>query len=481
MFQKIRIFLEKQHMIESGDHVIAGLSGGADSVFLLLLLDELRKTMGFSLTAVHVEHGIRGEESLRDAQFSRRLSESRGIPFVMYSADAPSRAKQRHLTLEEAARELRYECFRRALDECGADKVAVAHHADDLAETMLFHLARGTGIRGLSGIAPVLPFAASKPCAIIRPLLCVTRREIEEWLKKQGQSYCEDSTNSDLYYARNRIRTQILPEMRLLNARAAEHMQRTAAELAEISAFLDETALQRGRDCYEKRDCPGHPEAQEIRIDCEKFLALPAVLQKNLMHQLIAMAAGRKKDIGAVHVELAIGLAAGGTGKRVMLPCGLIAEKSYGEVFLRKKEETNAGIPPADLKIPGVIFPVNGITVRTELIEFDGNLQQIPKKRYTKWFDYDKIKFTVQLRNRSKGDFLTINSDGGTKKLKNWFIDEKIPQNKRDAIPLLADGNHILWVCGYRISEAYKVSKETKRVLVVALDGKIHSEDEVNE
>ena len=178
MQKKIQIFMEQYHMIENGDHVVAGVSGGADSVCLLRVLCELRECMGFSLSAVHVEHGIRGAESLSDAAFVRELCAALEVPLLSFSVDAPGRAGARHQSLEEAARDLRYESFYAACRQLGANRLAVAHHGDDCAETLLFHLSRGTGIRGLCGIVPVRKLEQVE-ATLIRPLLCLTREEIE--------------------------------------------------------------------------------------------------------------------------------------------------------------------------------------------------------------------------------------------------------------------------------------------------------------
>ena len=314
MQKKIKIFLEKYHMIEQGDHIVAGISGGADSVCLLLILKELRETMDFELTAVHVEHGIRGEESLRDAAFAEKFCQEQQIPFLTFSVDAPKKAKEDRQTLEEAARELRYDCFYQACQSCGGNKIAVAHHGDDCAETMLFHLSRGTGIRGLCGIAPMRdaasdqaePVSGKKTYPVIRPMLGVARSEIEQFLEEQGQTYCTDSTNMDVTLARNRIRSKILPELSAINPQTVQHMVRTAGYLEEVCDFLDEAAWEAGKEgviCSYERD-----RIREIRISAEKFAVLHPVLQKNLLHRLLGEIAGSRKDITALHIDGVCGL-----------------------------------------------------------------------------------------------------------------------------------------------------------------------------
>ncbi len=460
MLKKVKIFIEKYHMIEQGDRILAGVSGGADSVCLLLLLAELQEIMGFSLSAVHVEHGIRGEESLEDAAFTESLCRSMGIPFRRYTVDAAAYSEETGKSLEEAARELRYDCFRKAAAAEHGAKAAVAHHGDDSAETMLFHLARGTGIRGLGGIAPVVRM---ENLQVIRPLLCLTRREIEEWLEDREQPFCTDATNADINYSRNRIRSRVLPGMKEVNVRAVAHMANTAEQLREICSYLDEAALLAGQGAYEMTE-----SGRRIRISGEAFRKLHPVLQKTLLHQLLGKLAGSRKDITSRHVEQVRELFFAGTGRQISLPYGITADQTYGIVNLFFEQEESALVPACRmLEIPGDTFCDNDMEFHTEILEFDGDFEKIPEKRYTKWFDYDKIKNTVWLRTRQPGDYFQSDREGSHKKLKRYFIDEKIPAGDRSRILLLAEKNHVLWVVGYRISEAYKVDDRTRKVLCV--------------
>lgn len=505
MQKKIQIFMEQYHMIENGDHVLAGVSGGADSVCLLRVLCELREWMGFSLSAVHVEHGIRGEESLSDAAFVRALCDTLDVPLLSFSVDAPGRAVERHQSLEEAARDLRYDCFYEACRQLGANRLAVAHHGDDCAETLLFHLSRGTGIRGLCGIVPVRKLEPVE-ATLIRPLLCLTRAEIENLLQEFGQDYRTDSTNLDENLSRNRIRSQVLPQLRQINSAAVPHMVRTAGYMEEVCAYLDAAAWEAGAHLIQYVPEAGHP--QEIRIRRSGFTELPGVLQKNLLQRLLGELAGSRKDITALHVEQVQALFAAQVGKRSDLPYQMQAEAGYEEVFLRRRnltglwkpsdeenhientdhtenrsgcirkryqndagQETAGAISVQALDVSGGGQQFNGLEITAEILPFDGNFQQIPEKTYTKWFDYDKIKNTVQIRTRRPGDRIQVRSGGGHKKLKDYLIDSKIPQSQRDSLVLLADGKEIIWVVGMRISEAYKITQETKRILSVCVNG----------
>ncbi len=471
MQKKIQIFMEQYHMIEHGDHVVAGVSGGADSVCLLLVLERLRKSMGFSLSAVHVEHGIRGAESLQDAEFVRELCERLQVPLRTFSVDAPARAQERRQSLEEAARELRYECFYEACRELGASRLAVAHHGDDCAETMLFHLSRGTGIRGLCGIVPVR-YVAEQNVDLIRPLLCMTRDEIEDFLQKEQQKFRTDSTNADQNMSRNRIRSQVLPQLRQINLAAVPHMVRTAGYMEEVCDYIDDAAWSLGKQYV--RYFPEEQKPQEIRITQAGFTEMPKILQENLLHRLLGELAGSRKDLTAVHVEKVRELFEFQVGRQIDLPYRMIAEAGYEEICLYRKPETNISQEKRTelpLDVSGQVQEFSGMQISARVFSFDGNFQQIPEKTYTKWFDYDKIKDTVQIRTRRLGDFLQVRSEGGHKKLKDYLIDSKIPQKERDALVLLADASHILWIVGRRISEAYKVTQETKRILEICVSG----------
>ncbi len=510
MQKKIQIFMEQYHMIEHGDHVVAGVSGGADSVCLLLVLERLRKSMGFSLSAVHVEHGIRGAESLQDAEFVRELCERMQVSLRTFSVDAPARAQERRQSLEEAARELRYECFYEACRELGASRLAVAHHGDDCAETMLFHLSRGTGIRGLCGIVPVRHMAEQN-LDLIRPLLCLTRTEIEEFLQKEQQEFRTDSTNADQNMSRNRIRSQVLPQLRQINLAAVPHMVRTAGYMEEVCDYIDDAAWSLGKQYI--RYFPETQKPQEIRITRAGFTEMPKILQENLLHRLLGKLAGSRKDITAVHVEKVRELFELQVGRQIDLPYQMTAEAGYEDICLYQKSETcktcgtnedvNAQITcktcgtnedvdaqantkgkknvheeiaqkkrtELPLNVSGQVQEFSGMQISARVFPFDGKFQQIPEKTYTKWLDYDKIKNTVQIRTRRPGDFLQVRAEGGHKKLKDYLIDSKIPQKERDALVLLADASHIVWIVGRRISEAYKVTQETKRILEICVNG----------
>lgn len=267
--RKVENFIIKEQMIEKEDRILLGVSGGADSVCLLCLLQELSKRMGFSLGVLHIEHGIRGEESLRDADFVRRLCREKGLPFEQRSYDVPKLAKEEGLSEEEAGRKVRYAAFSEKMEKEGYQKTAVAHNLNDNAETMLFHLARGSALAGLSGIPAVRG-------RIIRPLLCLERREIEAYLAAIGQDYCQDRTNQELIYSRNRIRHQILPELEEINPKAVEHMGKTAAFIGEADLYLTREAKKLEEACLKKKK-------GEVRIAIRELKEADPLLRRYLL------------------------------------------------------------------------------------------------------------------------------------------------------------------------------------------------------
>ena len=472
MIQKVLDHIEEYHMLEKGDHVLVGVSGGADSVCLLLVLRELREKYRLKVSAVHVEHGIRGEDSLRDAAFVQELCGRLDVDCVVRHCDVPAFSREKGMSLEEGARVLRYGCFAEVQRQLSADKVAVAHNQNDCGETLLFQLIRGSGLRGMCGIDPVRG-------NIIRPLLCVSREEIEAFLRGRGQAFCTDATNLETVYSRNKIRHQVMPVLREMNDGAVEHLYRSTRYAAEAAELVDALAREARERCVEERQPekmqPGKRCAESVQIK-ESLLNEQPLIRKTLVLDLLGEQAGGRKDISQVHVLKVLELFKKQVGRKISLPYGLQAERTYDGVeigCLRERESIVSGMPLE----PGIPLeiPARGWRITARILEKTGEFQEIPKKRYTKWFDYDKIKGTLLLRNRSQGDFFVMDAQGRRQSLKKYLINEKVPARKREEILVLADGSHILWAIGGRISEAYKVTKDTKRILEVQVNGgKLH-------
>ena len=464
--QKIFDVIRQYHMIGPGMRVIAGISGGADSVCLLCVLNEYRKKVPFELRVIHVEHGIRGEESLDDARFTEALCRSMQIPCCVYTADIQSVAAQSGQSLEEAGRAERYRIFEEVRRAWDADRIAVAHNENDQAETLLWNLVRGSGLKGLGGIRPVRGY-------LIRPLLFTSRTRIEEIVTEAGLAWRTDRTNLETEYTRNRIRHMVLPLLeKELNPCAVTHMAQAAQHLQQMQDYLGDRAADAARQCVRM-------EEEKINILLEPFFAEEKLIRREILREALSMRGGGLKDIGAVHIRMLEELAEMDCGKECHLPGGTRAVRENGILCLCSQEDhskaakKNAAEQEWIVPLPGVL-DAGKYRITAELLlnrpELESQIRE--EKKYTKWLSCDTIKCNVCLRTRRRGDYLIVNGQGGRKKLKDYFIDLKIPREKRDQIWLLADGSHVLWVVGYRISEAAKVGSETKQIVKIQMEEK---------
>ena len=451
------------NLIEDGDHVVVGVSGGADSLCLLLLLKEISSIVPFTISAVHVNHHLRGDEAVRDEEFTKNICEQWSIPCEVVHYDVSCISREEGISLEEAGRMVRREAFMnhwKRYDHIPEKKrkVALAHHQNDIAETLVHHLARGTDVAGLSPIR-------AKRDQYIRPLLCMTRTQIEAYLKEKNLEYMTDSTNDEDCYTRNKIRHHIIPYLEEhVNAKAVPHMVQVSESLGEVWDFLYDLYKETYQQYVEKNE-------QGILVK-EALFSEKKLLIKGVLRLVLEQICGSWKNIGRVHIEMIYELSKAEVGKRIHLPYKIKAYRTYhGILFERKKQDmvqtqTMEMNEQVELMIPcEVDFGAYHVTCTFVTDSF----QEIPEKTYTKWFDYDKIGDALVLRYRNKGDYLVVNAQGGRKKLKDYFINEKIPQVERDKIPLLCCGSHVAWVCGYRISERYKVDKTSKRIVKVQI------------
>ncbi len=455
MVKTVEKFIEENNMIQEHDTIVAGVSGGADSVCLLLMLIEYRKKVPFTLAVVHVNHKMRLEAG-QDANYVRTLCDSLGLPFYLYEEDVETLAKTKGLSTEEAGREVRYKAFLEVRNKLGGKgKIAVAHNENDCAETVLFHLFRGTGLTGLSGILPVRD-------DIIRPLLCLSRTEIEEYLNNRKIRWCNDSTNQENTYARNKIRNIILPfAEQEICTNSISHIAATAKEVAEVRSYLEAQTKELMKEMVSNLP-------KEALIPIKPFLSLPTLLQRNLLLSCMEQMTPGRKDITSAHILAIHGLFEKNGQKKVDLPYHLEAVKEYENVRIREKSDKENSFYETEVKVPSKIELPSGKTIEFKLISNE-KTQIIPEKTYTKWFDYDKILHCLMLRNRKTGDFLTINQNMDKKKLKDYLIHEKVPKDKRDDMILLTDKEHVLWVLGMRISEYYKVTEQTRQILQVTI------------
>ncbi len=458
MTDKVLAYIKQYHMISEGDRIVVGVSGGADSVCLLLMLLEIRKSLPIELYVVHVHHGIRGAEADEDAVFVKQLCEINDISFYLFWEQVPEYAKQHALSIEEAGRKLRYEAFEQVKETCHASKIAVAHHKDDQAETVLFHLFRGSGLKGLGGMKPVRG-------DIIRPLLCLERSEIESFLQEREQTYRTDATNEETTYTRNIIRHEVIAVAKAqIQEQVVVHIADTAMRMQQAEQFVEQ---------YAKKEYGNVVTVQEdvYRIHVKALSDIDPFIQTYIIRMCMEQLAEKWKDIAAGHVKDVLDLAAKDVGKSISLPQNMTARRDYEDILIYKKDvDTDKVTVCENVTVPGTIYLENDVCIDFQ-VEACENKGDIVQKKYTKWFDYDKIESDLLLRNRKTNDFMCINSNMDRQTIKTYCINEKIPKEERDQLLLLADGSHILWLIGYRISEQYKVTKETKNILKVRVYG----------
>ena len=442
MIKKVREYIKEHCMIREREKIVVGISGGADSVCLLFVLLELQKEWDLKLEAVHIHHGIRGADADADERFVRRLCENENVVLHVFHENVKEMAKELGMSEEEAGREIRRKHFVEVLKQTHANKIALAHHMNDSAETVLWNLCRGSKLRGLGGISP-------KEDVWIRPLLCAERWEIEEFLKEREIPYCIDETNMSDHYTRNKIRNHVLPYLEnQVNKKSVLHIQETAKRMQEIALFMEEETKKYMESCLvkEKKDV--------CFLNLLKFSEVPGVLKTEIIYSILCDVAGHRKDIESRHVNMILELCEKQVGRKCDLPYGMCAIRSYDGIKIYPEHYENH-------------FHEEKPDCKIRLLKKEEGTKTFPQNTYTKWFDYDIIKRTVEIRHRKPGDYIVIDRLGRKQKLKQYFINEKIPREIRDQIWLAADGDQIMWIIGYRQSQAYQITEKTKHVLEI--------------
>lgn len=454
MYQRVKEYIRRYHMLDGKDRVIAGVSGGADSICLLFMLEEMSRESGFSIVAVHVHHGLREDAADRDAAYVKAVCGKLGVGLRTFYEDVRGYAREKGLTLEEAGREVRRKIFEKVMGQEKGTKIALAHHQNDNAETLVWNLCRGCGLKGLGGIAPAVG-------VWIRPLLCLNREEIESYLENRGISYCTDESNLSDDYTRNRIRGHVIPYLEeQVNSRAVLHMSETMEQMRLVGEFVGQEVRRYEKACVRYRGC------KALLIESE-FRQVPEALRGFVLQEMLYKVAGRRKDIGSIHIRALEELQKRQVGRQVHLPYQMCARRCYEGI------EVSAG------KNGGEVIPMQkespaefcGCPVQARVFERTADMVIFPENPYTKWFDYDIIKNTVKIRHREPGDYITISKEGGTQKLKQYFINEKIPGSLRDRIWLAADGRHIMWIVGYRQNQKYQITDKTRQILELKFYG----------
>ncbi len=454
--QEMHRFISQHTMIEDGETVLVAVSGGADSLALLYGLHALHTQLNCHLHIVHLDHGLR-HDSAADTEFVREHAARLGLPFTRHAVELPHLIKQWKLSVEAAGRRARYEFYESVCAQVGATKVALGHHRDDIAETVLMNLIRGAGSDGLKGITPI------RDGKFIRPLAAFTRQEIESFLKSIDLVPRQDSTNTDKRYLRNRIRHELMPLLEQdYNPNIKAGLIRTAEVLSVESEYLDRIA----REAFDACKLP-LSQSTCVTLDREKFLRNHIALQRRILKYGITEVFGQVEDFYFEHYQGILGLINRNRPNAVLaLPNGIQFRRAYEQlIFEHTPVETEDFAYP--LNVPGKTFIP---TLNTEITAclYDTLPDDFPSLldgTFEAMFDYSKIQLPLIVRNRRQGDRFQPHGMQGTKKIKDFLMDTKVPRCERNRIPMVVCGDEILWVIGFTTNEMFKIRHQTRRCL----------------
>ncbi len=442
-------------MVAPGDAVLVAISGGSDSTALLHALAQLRSCLGIRLCAAHIHHGIRGREADADARAAEELAAGIHVPFSLRRVDVPAHARKYSLSLETAARELRYAALEAIAKRRRANHIATGHTLDDQAETVLLNVLRGAGPRGLAGIPPVRG-------AIIRPLIETKRVEAQQYCETQGLRYRVDRSNADLRHTRNRIRHEIIPALQRVQPAVASQLANLALIMRaedEVMDWLADSVL-----------CEIEAETEEgISIPRGGFVELPTAIQRRVIRKAIAKLKGDELDLEFERVDAVVHLALfGRTGAVVELPVGLFAKRGYREILIgcptQTADSTVSHHTPAiwELTVPGKIsISEFGVSISAR----HSRSRKLPSDPHIALVDADTLKLPLIVRTRRPGDRFRPTGMQAPTKLQDFFVNAKVPRADRDRIPLVVSEKEIIWVAGYRVSDIAKVTERTRRTV----------------
>jgi len=449
---KVKATLKNHRLLKFGDRILVSVSGGPDSVVLLAVLYELRDNFKWNLAVAHINHKLRGKESDKDLEFVKNLAAKYGLKFHSNSFNTKKFAREHKLSLEDAARQIRYDFLEKTAQKIKADKIALGHTQNDQAETVLMRLFRGAGTLGLSGI----PIKRGK---FIRPLLETSREEVLKYLKEKKVPYRIDKSNLSDSFLRNRIRHKFLPWLKKeINPEIISTLSRTATILNEIDQYLDkETEKFFGKLTQTSKN--------KILINRQRFSKLENIFKKNLVRYSWTKLTAEIYPLEFKQVERVLGLSeANQVGKRVNLKNGYWAELNSKHLVIFKKQPNKYKI---SVKFPGE-FKLNGYNLKARIIE----RKQLPDRVRTgsensAYLDLEKLKSPLHLRGFLPGDKFKPLGMKGNQKLSDFFVNSKIPRHKREEILLLTSKKKIAWIVGQRISDEFKITNKTKKVLAL--------------
>jgi len=442
MLSAVRKTIKKYEMLVPGERVVLGVSGGADSVGLLHALSEMWECE-LDIIVAHLNHGIRGKEAERDRDFTEKIAESLGLKFESASVDAPGYRKRKGLTLEEAARALRYKFFEEVREKYKADKIATAHTLNDQAETVLMRLIRGSGLTGLSGIPPVTEGS------VIRPLIETSRGEIEEYLESRGIEWIEDTTNELRTYFRNRIRLDLVSELTEYNPQVIETLARTSDILRLQDDFIKREGHKRFKRIFEAK-------GSELKGDLRKYKRLNAAMRLTTIRLALDELNEGLKNVSSVNLLSADEfLLSDTTSGEAEFPGGGVIAKGYDSFLVTTRavlgREFSYLIPS-----PGR-WTFEEFEIEIEKVKADNFIEQNEKIAF---FDPESVQFPIEVRSFQEGDRFIPLGMKGKKKVKKYFIDTKVPKFLRKRVPIFVSGNRIMWLGGLRMDERFRMKKK---------------------
>ncbi len=466
---KILEFIRKEGLIKKGEKILVGVSGGIDSVVLLYTLCDLAMLLEMPMPVVaHVNHMLRGKESDRDEEFVKGLAEDLRIQFVSERFDIKTLADTEKRSIQETARKYRLRFLEQAAEKTGCQKIATGHNEDDLSETTIMWITRGAGLKGASGILP-------KRGKFIRPLLCCTRQEIARLAEEKGLLHVEDSSNSKTDYIRNIFRHEIIPTIEQKCYRSAKkNIARFAGLIKDDMEYLELIA----GEISERIIYPLNPKF-ESTVDLQKMDTLHTAIKKRVIRNMIKEVSGSLENISSQHIDSIIELCSKKDGgrRRIDLPGELEAIKTYSKLMIRPllkgyKKDTLDPEKEYLVNYPGETL-IEGLELKidTELLPGGRSIEKYHfDDPYIAFFNFDRITLPLKLRLPKQGDTFIPFGSRGTKKISDFFIDSKISADERWNIPLLTDQNaNIMWVCGHRTSELYRLDYNVKNVLMVKI------------
>lgn len=467
--QSLAEVIDAERLLPSEGRLVLGVSGGADSVALLHAISQINASRNhpWKLHVGHLHHGIRGKEADEDALFVSNLAAELGLPVTVERVDVPGLAKIRQMSLEEAAREARYAYLERLCLHTESQYILLAHHADDNAETVLHRVLRGTGLRGLAGIAPVRLLSPGSDIRIVRPLLKFRKQQVVDFLRERGLSWREDHSNTETSQTRNRLRHEVLPLLETkINNQVKEALLRLAEQARATDAYLSETA-QRTLETLviSRNDC-------ELAVNLPALLKRSRVIQAELVRQAFLWLQVGEQSIDRRHVMAVLRLAeTSRSNKRINLPGRLTVSRSYDRLVfsLPNGQGPSEEFMEISVKVPGrTILRRRKIWLETQQLDFSQEILQKARDKHDAWteyVDYNQVSYPLIIRPRKVGDRFWPLGGPGSKKLSDFFSERKIELRERSQIGLVCDQLGPIWVMGMRIDERVKLRRHTTRVL----------------